>query len=124
MPDTKDIQPLVLIADDDATTLLLMGAVLEENGFWVVTAADGQEALERYEGRAPDLVILDLGMPRLGGIEVCQRLRTDDSSIPIMISTSKDDLASIDLAFGAGATDFVTKPHNWPLLTRRVQYLL
>ena len=124
MPDTKDIQPLVLIADDDATTLLLMGAVLEENGFWVVTAADGQEALERYEGRAPDLVILDLGMPRLGGIEVCQRLRTDDSSIPIMISTSKDDLASIDLAFGGGATDFVTKPDNWPLLTRRVQYLL
>jgi signal transduction histidine kinase/BarA-like signal transduction histidine kinase len=116
----------VLIADDEATTRVMMKAVLEDHGFRVLVSSDGQEALDIFTAEQPDGIILDLEMPRLGGIAVCQKIRLmpNFEFFPIMISTVKDNLASIDEAFAAGATDFIAKPYNWALLARRMSYIL
>jgi two-component system sensor histidine kinase/response regulator len=119
-------RPTILIADDESTTRLMMQAMLDENGFDVTTASDGKEALELFHKKPSDGVILDLDMPRMGGLEVCRNIRLEQAweFIPLIISTANDDFRSIDEAFNAGATDFLTKPHNWGLLVRRVRYIL
>ncbi|MFT4713133.1 MAG: signal transduction histidine kinase [Candidatus Azotimanducaceae bacterium] len=123
---TNTSRPTILIADDESTTRLMMQAMLDENGFEVTTAADGKEALELFHKKPSDGVILDLDMPRMGGLEVCRNIRLEKAweFVPLIISTASDDLRSIDEAFNAGATDFLTKPHNWGLLVRRVRYIL
>jgi PAS domain S-box-containing protein len=117
---------VVLVADDDATTRALTRAALEPVGFSVVEAADGAAALEAYGRLLPDLVILDVQMPRMDGISVCRALRArgDARHVPIMMATGLDDMESIDAAYAAGATDFVAKPVNWALLRHRVRYVM
>ncbi len=92
----------------------------------VVEAADGGEAIDVFIRERPDLVFLDVEMPGMTGLEVCQRLRQmpQGESIPIMIVTGSDDRQSIDQGFEAGATQYKTKPVNWSLLGRDVLYML
>lgn len=92
----------------------------------VVEAADGLEAIDIFVRERPDLVFLDVEMPGMTGLEVCQRIRQmpQGESIPIMIVTGSDDRQSIDQGFEAGATQYKTKPVNWSLLGRDVQYML
>lgn len=92
----------------------------------VVEAADGPEAIDVFMRERPDLVFLDVEMPGMTGLEVCKRLRKmpQGESIPIMIVTGSDDRQSIDQGFEAGATQYKTKPVNWSLLSRDVQYML
>ncbi len=92
----------------------------------VVEAADGPEAIDVFMRERPDLVFLDVEMPGMTGLEVCRRLRKmpQGESIPIMIVTGSDDRQSIDQGFEAGATQYKTKPVNWSLLGRDVQYML
>ena len=92
----------------------------------VVEAADGPEAIDVFMRERPDLVFLDVEMPGMTGLEVCKRLRKmpQGESIPIMIVTGSDDRQSIDQGFEAGATQYKTKPVNWSLLGRDVQYML
>jgi len=92
----------------------------------VVEAADGLEAIDVFVRERPDLVFLDVEMPGMTGLEVCQRIRKmpQGETIPIMIVTGSDDRKSIDQGFEAGATQYKTKPVNWSLLGRDVQYML
>ena len=116
----------VLVADDDMNVRLLTRQCLEREGITVIEAADGHEALDCFVRERPDLVFLDVEMPGMTGLEVCRRIRAmpQGESVPIMIVTGSDDRESIDEGFRAGATQYKTKPVNWSLLSRDVQYML
>ncbi|MCB1679293.1 MAG: EAL domain-containing protein [Halioglobus sp.] len=116
----------ILVCDDDQNVRLLTRQCLEAEDMTVVEAADGIEAIDVFTRERPDLVFLDVGMPGMTGLEVCQRIRQmpQGESIPIMIVTGSDDRNSIDQGFEAGATQYKTKPVNWSLLGRDVQYML
>lgn len=119
-------QPVVLVVDDDMAQRLLMSETLLENDLAVEEAGDGVEALEIFRRISPDLVLMDVKMPRMDGFTAClemQRLPGGINSIIVLV-TGLDDIASIQRAFDVGATDFMTKPVNWPLLSHRVRYLL
>jgi diguanylate cyclase (GGDEF)-like protein/PAS domain S-box-containing protein len=115
----------ILVVDDDPTARILMQASLQQAGFAVQVAADAQEALQLFHGASFDLVMSDVEMPGMDGFELCARLRAEsDVPVPVVMVTGMDDLASIDRAFEAGATDFLPKPINWSLLGHRVRYIL
>jgi diguanylate cyclase (GGDEF)-like protein/PAS domain S-box-containing protein len=126
MSDAGTARPLILIADDDGTSRLLMQRALEQVGFEVVEAADGVAAVAAFTARRPDLVVLDVVMPGLDGYEVCARLRAcpGGDATPILMLTGLDDIDSINRAYEVGATDFANKPLSWLLLSHRVRYLL
>lgn len=117
---------LALIVDDDPTARLLTCAALEQAGFSVIEAEDGDRALAAFEQARPDLVLLDVDMPGTDGYTVCQTLRSRPEArhVPIVMVTGREDVASINQAYEAGATDFVAKPINWGLLGHRVRYIL
>lgn len=116
----------ILIADDDEGHLLLTEAALAGAGYVVVTAADGAQAVSEFARSNPGLVILDVMMPQMTGIEACQaiRQRPDGQHLPILMLTGRNDLAAISDAFAAGASDFAQKGMNPRLLVERVRFLL
>lgn len=118
-------QPLVLVVDDDPTMQLLVGEALYDAGFASREAPDGSTALELYASARPDLVLLDVVMPGMDGFETCHQLRQmpGGSDLPIMMMTGSDDIESIHRAFEVGATDFITKPINYPVLGYRLRYM-
>ena len=118
--------PLILIADDDETERFLQRQVLEPEGFEIIEAKNGLAALEAFNEGKPDLVILDVMMPEMSGFEVCQAIRTlpGGRNTPVLMATALDDVDSIDRAYQVGATDFIGKPINWPVLPHRVRYML
>jgi diguanylate cyclase (GGDEF)-like protein len=117
--------PTILVADDDPTTLALLRAALEQAGFAVRTALDGEAALREFRSSPVDLVMLDVEMPGRSGYEVCAALRLEaDPLLPIVMVTGMDDVPSVDAAYRAGATDFIPKPIHWALIGHRVRYLL
>ncbi|HST90490.1 MAG TPA: response regulator transcription factor [Ktedonobacterales bacterium] len=113
----------ILTADDDPQLLRLVSRNLQLDGYDVLTAADGQQALELIEARSPDLVLLDVMMPILDGFAVCQRVR-EFSSVPIIILTARgndqDKIRGLDL----GADDYLTKPFSVDELLARVRSVL
>ena len=115
-----------LIVDDDAAIRLLAREALEQLDLDVSDACDGAEALDRFEALSPDLVLLDVQMPRLDGFSVCREMRRQPrgKDTTIVMITGLDDHTSIFRAYKEGATDFITKPINWPILIHRVRYLL
>jgi len=116
----------ILIADDDPSHLLLTEAALAGAGYVVVTAADGAQAVEEFARSRPGLVILDVMMPNMTGIEACRamRQRPEGEHLPILMLTGRNDLAAISDAFAAGASDFAQKGMNPRLLVERVRFLL
>jgi predicted signal transduction protein with EAL and GGDEF domain len=112
--------------DDDQNVRILTRQCLEAENMVVVEAANGSEAIDVFVKERPDLVFLDVEMPVMTGLEACKRIREmpQGKSIPIMIVTGSDDRESIDEGFQAGATQYKTKPVNWSLLGRDVQYML
>jgi diguanylate cyclase (GGDEF)-like protein/PAS domain S-box-containing protein len=124
--DSDEAKSQILVVDDDRLIRALAREWLEAEGFLVTEAADGTAALERFEKVRADLVILDIEMPKLDGFEVCRRLRASSGtdSTPILMATSSLDRESIDRAYAVGASDFMIKPINWPLLIHRVRYLI
>ncbi len=117
--------PHILIADDDDTARLLMRAALRKAGYDVSLARDGADALRLFRMHRFDMVMLDIHMPGLTGHEICTTLRAEAGQwLPILMVTGMDDLASIELAFHSGATDFLAKPINWGLFGHRVKYML
>lgn len=116
----------ILVCDDDQNVRLLTRQCLEAEGMAVIEAKDGLEAIDLFVRERPDLVFLDVEMPGMTGLEACKRIRSlpQGESIPIMIVTGSDDRQSIDQGFEAGATQYKTKPVNWSLLGRDVQYML
>jgi len=121
-----DNNPLVLVCDDDSMQRLLIRQCLESEGMRVLEVQDGYEALDLVANNNPDFVFMDVDMPGISGIETCRRLRAREESedTPILIVTGADDQGTIDLGFEAGATQYITKPLNWPLLGRLVKYML
>ena len=116
----------VLIADDDAILREIARATLEASGFVVHTVGSGDEAVAACALRLPDVALLDVEMPQGNGYEACTHIRMlpRGASLPIVMVTGLDDSRSIDLAYEAGATDFVVKPLNWALLAHRIRYVL
>jgi CheY-like chemotaxis protein len=125
-PSEPAKRPLVLVVDDDPTVRMLARLSLGQTGFGVIEAEDGAVALEAFERARPDLVLLDVHMPRVDGYELCTRLRKtqEGATRPILMMTAPEDTDAIHRAFEVGATDFVTKPINWVLLGYRVRYAL
>ena len=117
---------LVLVVDDDMTLRFLACETLVQAGFDVDAAEDGREALELFGNKRHDIVLMDVNMPNMDGFETCQKLRTlaAGDSVPVLMMTGSDDVLSINRAYEVGATDFITKPINWTILTHRVRYLL
>lgn len=118
-------RPLLLVVDDDEMQRYLCRECLDGQ-FDVIEATEGREAVRRFVADIPDLVLLDVVMPDVDGFATCREIRAlaDGGTVPILMATGLDDLASIDAAYAAGATDFVSKPLNWGLLPYRIKYLL
>ena len=116
----------MLVCDDDSVQRLLIRECLESAGMVVVEAESGREAIELVTNHRPDFIFMDIEMPGLNGIEVCRILRDrpESEDTPILIVTGANDRETIDLGFEAGATQYITKPLNWPLLGRLVKYML
>ena len=113
----------VLVADNDTDLVDLMGYALRRAGYNVVAAIDGQQALRQWEAESPDLVLLDVTMPKLNGFEVCRRIR-QDSDTPIIMLTARDEEEDIIRGFQLGADDYVTKPFSTKQLTARMEAVL
>ncbi|HAC64701.1 MAG TPA: hypothetical protein DCF68_14495 [Cyanothece sp. UBA12306] len=118
--------PLVLVVDDDRAMRGLLKVAIEAQGYGVIDAKNGEECLEKYVQFKPDMILLDAIMPEMDGFSCCKRLRSfpDTSHLPILMITALDDQESIDKAFEVGATDYITKPIYWTVLSQRVKYLL
>ncbi|ANO50152.1 putative bifunctional diguanylate cyclase/phosphodiesterase [Woeseia oceani] len=120
------LAPLALIADDDATVRTIMREVLEQAGFRVEEASNGQMALDQFEQYRPDVVLLDVDMPQMDGYNVCKQIRAQETlrATPVFIITGRDDPQSIQHAYEIGATDFLSKPIPWTILAHRVRFVL
>ncbi len=118
--------PKVLVVDDDLAGLLMASEALTAAGFEVLEAEDGQEGVEQFNKHKPDIVVMDVIMPRMNGFESCAAIRSSDGGehVPILMITGLEDVESIQKAYEAGATDFVTKPINFFLLPYRVRYMM
>ncbi len=116
----------ILIVDDHEDNVELLRARLESRGYICVSARDGEEALERVAECAPDLMLLDLMMPRMDGFEVARRIKSnpDLPFIPIIVQTALDDVEHKVEGLTAGADDYITKPINFPELEARVHSML
>ena len=116
----------IMLVDDSATVLLMQRMILSKGPYDLVTASDGQEAVERAPLEKPDLILLDVMMPRLGGLEACRRLREQQatSNIPIIMVTTRGELENVETAFGNGCNDYVTKPINGLELLTKVRNFL
>jgi DNA-binding response OmpR family regulator len=116
----------ILVVDDDNGARRLTRATLKRAGFEVFEAEDGQQAVDLARAGMPDLVLLDVSMPVKDGFSACAELRAlpGGDAVPVMMMTGLDDVQSIERAFAVGATDFITKPINWPILAHRVRYML
>lgn len=118
--------PWILIADDNPLNLDILQTRLAAHGYHIVTAGDGEAALRLATEQHPDLILLDVMMPKVDGLEVCRRLKADTSLpfIPIIMVTSKADSADIVAGLDAGADEYLTKPVDHAALVARVKSML
>lgn len=116
----------ILIADDNQANCELLEAYLVDVDCDVEFAADGQDTLDKVESFQPDLILLDVMMPRLSGFEVCKKLKSDPStsSIMVLMVTALDEVGDIERAVDARTDDFLSKPVNKVELTKRVNNML
>lgn len=110
----------ILVVDDDAALAEMVGIVLEGEGFEPVFCADGAEALAAFRDNAPDLVLLDLMLPGMDGIEICGHIR-NESGVPIIMLTAKGDATDVVAGLEAGADDYMVKPFNPKELAARIR---
>jgi DNA-binding response OmpR family regulator len=113
----------ILIVDDEPNIREVVGLYLRREGYTVVEASDGEEALELYRQDRPDLVVLDLVLPKLGGLEVCRRIQSE-RRVPLIMLTARGEEEDRALGFEAGADDYVVKPFRPRDLVARVAALL
>jgi len=119
----SDSSPTILLVDDEDAVRRLLAFPLEKDGYEVVQAADGEEALARFAEHDVDLVVLDIMLPRLDGLEVCKRLRST-SQVPIIMLTARDDELDKVIGLELGADDYITKPFSIREFRSRVRALL
>jgi len=116
----------VLLVDDSATVLMMEKMILAKGPYDIVTARDGAEGIEKAKSEKPDVILLDVMMPRLDGLSACSLLRADPetASIPIVMVTTRGEEQNIELAFRNGCTDYITKPINGLELLMKLQSIL
>ncbi|HZT91896.1 MAG TPA: response regulator transcription factor [Gaiellaceae bacterium] len=120
MPDPS---ATILLVDDEDAVRRVLTFPLERDGYEVVQAADGEEALQQFGANRVDLVVLDIMLPRLDGLEVCKRLRAT-STVPIIMLTARDDELDKVIGLELGADDYITKPFSIREFRSRVRALL
>jgi DNA-binding response OmpR family regulator len=116
----------ILLADDSMTALMMEQAILAKGAYDVVVARDGRAAVQMAVDEAPDLIILDVVMPRMDGFEACRELRRLEATrtTPIIMVTTRGEPQNIETGYEAGCSDYVTKPINGPELVSKVRDLL
>ncbi|HEX2045279.1 MAG TPA: response regulator transcription factor [Gaiellaceae bacterium] len=114
----------ILLVDDEESIQKLLTYPLERDGYRVVHARDGEEALARFGEEAVDLVVLDLMLPGLDGLEVCRRMRESESAVPIIMLTARGDEVDKVVGLEIGADDYITKPFSIREFMSRVRALL
>ncbi|MFC7393680.1 winged helix-turn-helix domain-containing protein [Scopulibacillus cellulosilyticus] len=114
----------ILVVDDEPSIVTLLSFNLEKAGFEVLTASTGNEALEKAQNYSPDLIVLDLMLPEMGGLNVCKTLRQNQMFIPILMLTAKDDELDKILGLELGADDYMTKPFSPREVVARVKAIL
>lgn len=119
-------QHRILIADDNAANRELLEAYLDGIECTTEISVDGEETLAKVESFKPDLILLDVMMPKLSGFEVCQKIKSDDAtkSIMVLMVTALNELGDIERAIDAGTNDFLSKPVNRVELIKRVENML
>jgi DNA-binding response OmpR family regulator len=119
-----DRAPRILLVDDEQPIQTLLSFPLQRDGYEVVQASDGREALARFGEQQFDLVVLDLMLPRMDGLEVCKRLRAQGSTVPIIMLTAKSEEIDKVLGLELGADDYITKPFSMREFRSRVKAAL
>lgn len=124
--DMVDLTNKILVVDDNEQNLELLQAYLEDIDCQISTAVDGVDALEKVRADQPDLILLDVMMPKMSGFEVCRRLKKDPKTamIPIIMVTALSEIGDIERAIDSGTDDFISKPVNRLELTTRVKTML
>jgi len=120
------MQKKILLVDDSSTVLMMERMILAAERFQILTAGNGQEGYERARAEQPNLILMDVVMPRMGGVEAVKALRADEATrhIPIIMVTTRGEAESIELGFASGCNDYVTKPVNSAELLAKVRSLL
>lgn len=123
---SEDKRSKVLIADDNIQNCELLQAYLDDLACDVIVAYDGQETLDKVTSDNPDLILLDIMMPKVSGFEICRKLKSDDATrdIPIVMVTALTEIGDIERAVEAGTDDFLSKPISKLELLTRVKSLL
>jgi DNA-binding response OmpR family regulator len=116
----------ILLVDDSSTVLLMEKMILSKSEYDVVTARDGVEGVDKARTERPDLILMDVVMPRMDGFEAVRKLREDDStrSIPVIMVTTRGELQSVETGYASGCSDYVTKPINGLELLTKVRSCL
>jgi CheY-like chemotaxis protein len=113
----------ILLVDDSSTALMLEKVMLSAPGYKLLTARDGREAVAGATDARPDLILMDVQMPHMTGIEACRALRAHEATmaIPVILVTTCGDAASVEAGFASGCNDYVTKPINGPELLGKIR---
>ena len=122
----KANQQHVLLVDDNKTEREIAKDILEENGYFVTEASNGQEAISLFNQTQPSIVLMDVEMPNMDGYEACKTIKSDtlNKYIPVVMITGHEDQKSVERCYAAGAADFETKPVNWNMLLPRLKFIL
>lgn len=116
----------ILLVDDSSTVLLMERMILSRNAYDVVTARDGVEGVERAVAERPDLILMDVIMPRMDGFQACRALRErpETAHIPVIMVSTRGELANVETGYASGCTDYVTKPIDGMELLTKVRSCL
>jgi DNA-binding response OmpR family regulator len=117
------VQKKILLVDDSSTVILMEKMILAKSPYDLVIAKDGQEGVEKAATERPDLILMDVMMPRLTGFEACKRLRAqgNTASIPVIMVTTRGEEQTVKSGFAAGCNDYITKPINGTELLSKVR---
>jgi CheY-like chemotaxis protein len=116
----------ILLVDDSATVLMMERMILASERFQIVTASNGEEAQERARAELPDLILMDIVMPKMTGIQACRAIKNDPATkhIPIILVTTRGEAESMEAGYDSGCNDYVTKPVNSAELLGKIRNLL
>jgi DNA-binding response OmpR family regulator len=116
----------ILVVDDSKTALFMVTTILKKEPYQLLTATDGQQAVEVAAAEHPDLVLMDVVMPRMTGFEACRELkrRDDTKGIPVILVTTRGEEENVEIGFESGCNDYVTKPVNGQELLAKVRDLV
>jgi CheY-like chemotaxis protein len=120
------VRKKILVVDDSATILMIVRMVLGKDRYVLLTAGDGAEGVKKARTERPDLVLMDVVMPKMNGLEACRELRQHNETrdIPIILVTTRGEAENVEKGFESGCTDYVTKPINGLELLAKVQSCL